>query len=223
MNIHPENLLTIPPLTAEDEVDLSAQFQAQKPSFQSEEEMTALIAFGGTIQSAYIPDQETIAPVMMNPSFERINELHEHFHLAPQQITGTVFLAKDSRHITDRDMIRLIHALQWIKNKKIMLTCGTYMLPLITQIIDHHFGDGRSDKLIGVTGSMLPLSQEAQDADFNVGGTFGALEAFDAAGQTGLVFAYFHGHVFCGDKLNGLDLHSQSLQPRFGRKTIGLF
>lgn len=223
MTIHPEQLATLPDITPDEKNGILSLLRAQKPSFQSQPDITALFAFGGTIQSAYIPDQETIAPVMMNPAFERMDELHRQFGIASPAITAAILQAKDSRHITDQDMIQLIHTLQLIDNKRILLTCGTYMLPVIAKLLARHLGTGKSDKLIGITGSMLPLSQEAQDADLNIGGTLAALHAFALFGQKGIVFAQFHGNLYINEDLDTLDLHTAPILPRFGRKAVELF
>ena len=49
------------------------------------------------------------------------------------------------------------------------------MLPVIAKALHETFGNGKSDKVIGVTGSMLPPSVQSQDVDYNIGGVIGAI------------------------------------------------
>ena len=220
MSIEFENLLTLPPATETERAHIQSRLQTQAPPFVSDSDTMAVIAFGGTIQSAYLPHLETIKPVAMNPTIEKILALADSFGIASLNITGTILVAKDSRDITKSDMGMLIHTISEIKNAKIVVTCGTYMLPPITRVLDHYFGNNKSEKIIGVTGSMLPLSQKEQDADLNIGGTLAAVEMLGHLNQKGCVFAQFHGKIFTNEDLKTLDLHTSAPSLRFLRSFV---
>ena len=194
--------------------------QAQKPPFVSDEKFLAVLAFGGTIHSAYQPDKEAIIPVAMNPVMERASELDDLFGIAGHQLAGAILVAKDSRKITKRDMVLLIHTIREIQNRKILVSCGTYMLPKIASILDHHFGHAKSDKIIGITGALLPPSLEAQDVDFNGGGTIAAINVFDFMNKRGTVFTQFHGKILVGEDIAKLNLHPRGYKPRLARPLV---
>ncbi len=219
-NIKLEELRFLAPATEAERTEISKVLNAQNPTFVAEEGCLAILAFGGTIQSAYVPSEENIKPVIMNTVFERTLELIERFGIASSKLSGATLIAKDSRDITNPDLAFLIHAIQQIPNDRIVVTCGTYMLPLIARVLHLHFGEGKSKKIVGVTGSWLPPSQEAQDVDYNAGGTIAAMNAFKQARQQGMVFVQFHGEIFIGDALVKLDIHLPGISPRFARPTV---
>lgn len=208
-------LSDIVPASSAESRAIQGRLETQQPPFVSEEHCLAVLAFGGTVQSAYVPELETITPVAMNPALARHEELGAQFKIAQRETTGAILVAKDSRLLDEADIIFLVHVIKHIKNRKVVVTCGTYKLPKISQVLDDHFGQGKSDKIIGITGSMLPASVIKNDLDYNVGGTIAALEAFDSVKVKGMVFAQFHGHIFSGEALKTLNLHPPGVSPRF--------
>jgi L-asparaginase/Glu-tRNA(Gln) amidotransferase subunit D len=219
MAVNLDALKTISPATEAQKTLIHNCLTAQIPSFTYDKNFLALIAFGGTIQSAYVPTSENIVPVPINPAQERSIELRT-FDIVSDKISSAILLVKDSRDIVDADIFGLIHLLREIPNQRVLLTCGTYLLPVVAHVLDVHFGDGKSDKIIGVTGSWLPMTQEGQDADYNLGGTTAAINAFYHAGKQGIVFAQFHGEIFTGDALRRLELHPPHVNPKFLRPYI---
>jgi hypothetical protein len=222
MTINIETLRPIPAATEAEIAGIRNRLDTQRPSFIADASYLAVLAFGGTVQSAYVPSEENIMPVAMNPAFERTYELAERFGVASRELTGAILVAKDSRLLENADVISLVHSIEQMPNTRIVVSCGTYFLPVIAQILDEHFGNGKSDKIIGVFGSWLPLSIEGQDADFNIGGTIAAVNALAKTNHKGIVFAQFHGEMFFGEELVKLNLHPPGINPRFGRPTVDI-
>lgn len=215
-----KTLSNIAPATQDEIAEIRKTLDSQKPAFVPHEDYLALLAFGGTIQSAYVPAAENIEPVWMNPALERTLELQQDFGVIGDGVTGAILLAKDSREITNADAVRLVHTIEQMPNKRILISCGTYMLPSVARVLAFHFGRRHTDKIIGVTGSWLPASQAGQDVDFNVGGGIAAINAFNTATQKGIVFAHFHGRIFVGDDLETFNLHPPGINPKFVRQTV---
>lgn len=118
---------------------------------------------------------------------------------------------KDSRDITIEDMKFLLNFLNAIQNKRIVVTCGTYGLPLFTRIIAEGFKSKNS--VLGVTGSMLISSMREYDVDFNSGAVIGAVNAFSKQKNIDdepAVFAAFHGKIYMPNECVDLDLHPES-------------
>jgi L-asparaginase/Glu-tRNA(Gln) amidotransferase subunit D len=219
-NIDLDKLFPVAAPTEAETAGIRNRLETQQPAFISHEDYLAILAFGGTIQSAYVPAQENIVPVPMNPGFERIAELEQRFGIARKEVTGAILVAKDSREITNADLIQLIHTIEQIPNKRILISCGTYMLPLISRALDVHFRQRKSDKIIGIIGSWLPASQQGQDVDFNIGGGIAAINALNEVNYKGIVFAQFHGEIFAGDDILKLSLHPPGVNPRFAHPIV---
>jgi len=216
-NLNLEQLRTMPAATAGEIAAIRNRLETQRPQFVFDEEYLACLAFGGTIQSAYIPTNENILPVPMNPGLERLAELSARYGIANKRgggVTGAILNVKDSRQLINADVVSLVHTIQQIPNKKILVSCGTYMLPLIGQALDFSFGQGKSNKIIGLTGSWLPFAIESSDADFNLGGVIASINAYAAINKTGIVFAHFHGNISVGADMAKLDLHLPGINPK---------
>lgn len=172
----------------------------------------ALLAFGGTIQSAYVPEAENILPLRFNPALERMNQIRKAFGIAEEEVTGAVVCAVDSRDLSTDHGMRLLQIINTITNQRVIVTCGTHKLSVIADFLNHHFGDGKSDKIIGVTGSMLPPAITTHDGDFNIGGAVAAVNTLRMLRKEGIVFAHFHGNIYSGDQIRDINLHP-SRQP----------
>jgi L-asparaginase/Glu-tRNA(Gln) amidotransferase subunit D len=219
-NINLETLFPVPEATEAESSAIASRLSTQQPAFKLEKDCLAILAFGGTIQSAYIPADENIRPVSMNPVLLRLEELQQRFRIATTNTTGSTLIAKDSRAISNADLVTLFHLIAFIPNNRVLVSCGTYMLPLIAQALARKFGQGKSEKIIGITGSWLPPSQEGQDVDVNIGGTVAAINAFALAERKGVVFAQFHGEIFLEPRLSTLNLHPEGVSPVFKRKYV---
>jgi len=177
-------------------------------AFSSDGDSLAVVSCGGTISSAYSPARENIRATDKSPITDTLEALHSAFGLSNKDVSTISLLDKDSRDITVEDMTFILDFINSIDNKRIALTCGTYGLPLFTQIIGAHLKDPK--KILGVTGSMLISSMREHDVDFNAGGVVTAINGFEKMGwneETPLVFASFHGKVYMPDECETLELH----------------
>lgn len=179
--------------------------------FKNSSDIMAFIGYGGTISSAYSPSRENIAATQNSPAIELLDDLGKAFGIAPNDYSYIPLMDKDSRDITVDDIVFLLDFLNTIENRRVILTCGTYGLPLFTQIIGKHTkGKGR---VIGITGSILISPFKEQDVDFNAGGIITAVNALAkraSDSQPIEVFAGFHGSVFDPQECANLDLHPES-------------
>ncbi|MER2519680.1 MAG: asparaginase domain-containing protein [Bdellovibrionales bacterium] len=188
-------------------------------NFVKNEKWIAIFACGGTIQSAYLPEAESIWAVPFNPALTRLDQLKLAFGIAEEEVTGAIICSRDSRDLSLRHGTRLLNTISMIPNRRVIVTCGTYKLPIIAEALDHHFGRGRSNKIIGVTGAMLPPAISTQDGDFNVGGVLAAVNALQAFGHAGVVFAHFHGRIYHGDRIKEMNLHPERSAVGFAAMT----
>lgn len=180
-------------------------------AFKNDEKSFAIISCGGTISSAYSPTSENIRPTEKSPITDTLNALNVSFGLAQKDISTISLMDKDSRFITIQDIMFLLNFLNSIENRRIVVTCGTYGLPLFTQIIDAHLQP--SKKILGITGSMLISSLREHDVDFNAGGVVTAVNALskmELGEPTPIVFASFHGKVYMPEECGDLELHLAS-------------
>ena len=104
-------------------------------AFKNDGKSFAIVSCGGTISSAYSPARENIRPTNRSPITDTIEALHQSFGLAKKDVSTISLMNKDSRHIAIEDMKFLLDFLNSIDNERIVVTCGTYGLPLFTQII----------------------------------------------------------------------------------------
>jgi len=179
--------------------------------FNNDKKSFAVVSCGGTISSAYSPAKENIRATDKNPIADTLEALNTSFGLGDENISTISLLNKDSRDITAEDITFILNFLNSIDNGRIVLTCGTYGLPLFTQIIGAHLADPK--KILGVTGSMLISSMREHDVDFNAGGVVTAVNAFSKIGwdeEQPLVFASFHGEVYMPEECENLELHLPS-------------
>jgi|GEM_PF-1450759 len=168
----------------------------------------ALIGTGGTLSSGYSPRQETIVPGKYRAAEHVLNDLKNKFKIIPSTFSSIDVFAKDSRNIENSDLILLLDTLHTMKNERVLIVSGTYMLPLITELL---MGiDLGQSKILGVTGSMLPSGFTLTDAPINIVSTVTAINQRHAFGDINAsnVMAVFHGQIY--DTLEGvksLDLH----------------
>ncbi|MEM8832903.1 MAG: asparaginase domain-containing protein [Pseudomonadota bacterium] len=180
--------------------------------FKNNENTLALVGCGGTISSAYSPSNENISPTHFSPINDILKDLDTAFGVAENQTSFISLLNKDSRDITIEDIIFVMDFLNGIQNNRIVLTVGTYGLPLVTQILDRCIEKDRA-KLICVTGSMLISSIKENDADFNGGGAITSLNALSHLSSSineSIVYTAFHGKVYKPHECENLELHLES-------------
>ncbi len=180
-------------------------------AFKNDPNSFAIVSCGGTISSAYSPLRENIRATDKSPITDTLTALNNSFGLANKDISTISLINKDSRDITVKDMTFILNFLNSIENERTVLTCGTYGLPLFTQIIGEHLTS--SKKVLGVTGSILISSMREHDVDFNAGGVVTTVNALSKIGRKKdkpTVFASFHGEVHTPEECEDLNLHIES-------------
>ncbi|MBT3538750.1 asparaginase [Candidatus Parcubacteria bacterium] len=121
-----------------------------------------IILTGGTIDSYYDSTKDTVVANKKSIIPEYIKRL---------RIKGVKFTqvcAKDSRDIRENDLKKVLKLIQKSKDKRIIITHGTYTMPDTGRFLKSHLSN--NDKVIILTGAMLPLKEFASsDAGFNLG------------------------------------------------------
>lgn len=102
-------------------------------------------------------------------------------------IKRKVLMKKDSREITDSDRELIANECKKCKETRILITHGTFTMAETAT----YLGQRISDKTIVLTGSMIPLTEPKNDAEFNLGGAFIAVQLLPAG-----VYVVFNGMVF---------------------------
>ena len=171
-----------------------------------------LIGFGGTISSGYSPQSKSIYPLNPSPAIKQV-EYIKLFGIHEVKYQRLDMAAKDSRDLETEDIFQLLDALTAIHNKTCLITTGTYMLPKIAALIKTELP--ALNKVVGLTGSILPAGFMASDADANVWSAITTvLQTQKQKQHTNLdVQLVFHGKVYEKlDELQTLDLHPPKTQ-----------
>jgi L-asparaginase len=128
----------------------------QKPQIE-------IIMTGGTIDSSWNGIKDTA--VVNNHSI--IPNYFKKLIVYPE-IKFTEICMKDSREINQRDIQRILNAIEKSKSKHILITHGTYTMPDTAKFLEVNLK--RKDQTIVFTGSMVPLEGVyPTDAGFNLG------------------------------------------------------
>lgn len=174
-------------------------------------ERLLLIGFGGTISSGYTPTEETIVPLFPSPAIKQIEYINL-FGTSNLKKDSIDLLAKDSRKITDQDAQTLLDILHLVPHEKILITAGTYMLPVISLAILECCQD--LHKAVALTGSILPAGFVASEADANIWSAISILNNHPLADVRQLaVMLVFHGRVFkTKEEFQKLNLHPPTLK-----------
>lgn len=184
-------------------------------SFQNKKDHLAIIGCGGTISSVYSPLHESIHATNHSPIVDLIAALGESFGICEKNITYLPLINKDSRQVSKDDITFLLDFLNSIENERVIVTFGTYGIPMLTKIIADNIS--RKNKIVVVTGSMLPSAFREQDADVNglsaitCVNTIAKMRELEKDREyEPLVFSSFHGKVFTAVESEKLDLHPES-------------
>lgn len=164
-----------------------------------------LVEAGGTLSSGYDPSVETIRPYAARAAWNILSNLKEVFGIVKGNLIPVTIFSKDSRDIENGDLELLLGVIDRIDSKRILVTCGTWMMPRISELLMRT--ERRPGQSIALTGSMLPHGFSMSDAALNVVSALTILNERKARGADG-VCVVFHGEVF--DTLNsvrGLNLH----------------
>ena len=98
---------------------------------------------------------------------------------------------KDSLDMDNDDRLMIAHRIKIEPIKNIVVIHGTDTMVQTAQTIKEH---ASRDKVIVITGAMLPFSIKESDAMFNFGGAFIAAQTLDPG-----IWISMNGHVFRSD------------------------
>jgi L-asparaginase/Glu-tRNA(Gln) amidotransferase subunit D len=182
--------------------------------FDNSEKTIALIGTGGTLSSAYSPRNETIIPGRYQAAGIVLNNLKNNFGIIDYTISAIDLFAKDSRDIKNDDLKFLIDFVLSIKNQKILIVTGTYMLPRIAKLLMAII-PSETQKFIGLTGAMLPLGFLGSDASANIVATTAILNDRYKSNSDQKIFLSFHGDVYNDiQDIETLDFHPSSFDNK---------
>lgn len=140
---------------------------------------------GGTIDSKWDGTKDTAVPLAHSAIPEYIASLQLH---PPHSCTEICM--KDSRDITDEDRVRLADEITKSPYEKILVTHGTYTMPMTAEYLRQHLVDNQ--KVIILTGSMTPLAgMSPSDGGFNIGFAIGSMDLLKPGvylGMNGKIF-----------------------------------
>ena len=148
-----------------------------------------VIVTGGTIDSYYDGTKDTAIPRERSilPQFFKVLKLYD-------KISFVEIWMKDSRSLTTDDRKKIVAAIDNAKEKKIIITHGTYTMPDTARYIKAN--SKRKDIIIILTGSMIPLEGfTPSDAPFNIGYALGRLNDLKAG-----VYVGMNGKIFNPDE-----------------------
>lgn len=118
---------------------------------------------GGTIDSFYDGRIDTVRPHANSIIPEFIQSLNLHSTTRFVQVT-----MKDSRELTDDDRARLLQTVEAAEERKIIVTHGTYTMPITAQYL--HKNLRKRFARIVLTGSLIPIfGMTNSDGPFNLG------------------------------------------------------
>jgi L-asparaginase len=81
-------------------------------------------------------------------------------------------MLKDSLYFTDKDRKKILEACRQSPEKRILITHGTDTMVETAQVL----GKAQLNKIIVLTGAMVPIEVTGSDANFNLGFAFAAVQ-----------------------------------------------
>ncbi|HMT44978.1 MAG TPA: asparaginase domain-containing protein [Chakrabartia sp.] len=127
--------------------------------------MIRIFTTGGTIDKVYF-DALSEFEIGASPISELLREANFGLPFAV-----TPLMRKDSLELTDADRETICAAVASCEQDRVLVTHGTDTMPVTGRLLQSVPG-----KTIVLTGAMLPASQRASDAFFNVGFAMAALQ-----------------------------------------------
>jgi len=140
------------------------------------------IAVGGTIDKIYF-DAKSKYEVGEPAVLKMLDDLPIHI-----DVEVTPLMAKDSLDMTEQDRSIVREAVIQSSASKILITHGTDTMPETARSLANISG-----KTIVLTGALQPAVFKDSDAQFNVGGALGALQAIKEG-----VYIVMNGQLFDG-------------------------
>lgn len=126
-----------------------------------------LITTGGTIDKTYIPATGEAA-------FEgtHIQQMLDRTRLDLSELTVEVLMQLDSLDMTETQRTMIAASCSAAEETHIIITHGTDTMPETARHIKQVINGDTSDKVIILTGAMIPYSIKGSDALFNLGAAF---------------------------------------------------
>jgi L-asparaginase len=145
---------------------------------------------GGTIDSYYDGSKDTVVPNNHSviPQYVRSLKLSLATNFAE-------ICMKDSRNLTKDDLTSLLGAVEGNKNKKIVITHGTYTMSDTARYLRANLT--RKDQIIILTGSLVPINGFTNsDAPFNLGYTLAKINQLEPG-----VYVCMNGDIFMAEEV----------------------
>lgn len=167
-----------------------------------------LYATGGTIDSELdgahdepVPSAYSILPLVLRQA-KLVTSVHF------RQIC-----MKDSRKLSEKDLIKLVHKLSQNKTRINIVTIGTYTMSDSARFVQAKLGKATKKKVVIFTGSYRPIAGVSpSDGSFNLGFCFGVAPHLKPG-----VYVAMHGKVFPADDVRK-DLANSKFTSIFGEK-----
>jgi L-asparaginase len=144
-----------------------------------------LFITGGTISKVY---NELNGELFCNE--QHINDMLTQARVKVD-IKVTTLMLKDSLEMDDDDRQKIYQSCKDSKSSKIIITHGTDTMVDTAKKLS-----SIQDKLIVLTGAMIPYAFKNSDALFNMGVTFGAVDVLDKG-----VYICMNGQIFAWDSV----------------------
>jgi L-asparaginase len=153
-------------------------------------ETIPFILMGGTIDSYYESARDTAVPSKKSnvPAYIKGLKLYD------KTIFSEICM-KDSRSLDQNDLREMLETIEKSKNKRIIITHGTYTMPDSARYLKAHLK--RKDQTIVFTGSMIPLiGFSPSDAAFNLGYALAKVEKLEPG-----IYLCMNGTVFSPEEV----------------------
>lgn len=151
---------------------------------------THFIITGGTIDSFYDGTKDTVIPAEKTVLPNYLNGLK----LYSKCIFSEICM-KDSRHLDDKDLKKILHTIEKSKYTKIIITHGTYTMSDTARYLKANLK--RKDQCIVLTGAMTPMiGFTNSDGPFNLGFSMACLSVLENG-----IFVCMNGRVFSPEEV----------------------
>lgn len=140
---------------------------------------------GGTIDSVYDGTKDTAVPREHSIIPQVVNNLRLY-----TQVKFDEVCMKDSRDITNDDLVKLTEIIEKSESTKVIITHGTYTMPDTARYLEANLQ--RKDQTIVVTGSYIPIDGfSPSDGTFNLGYAFARVQDLKPG-----IYVAMNGRVF---------------------------
>lgn len=150
-----------------------------------DDELIRLLIIGGTIDKVYNPVpgeltfDKTQIPKILEQARCRLNTVSE------------ILMLKDSLYMNDSDREAILERCKSYKERRVVITHGTDTMVETAKVL----GTNIRDKVIVLTGAMVPYSFGSSDASFNLGVALGCVQTLPNevyVGMNGRIFPWYN-------------------------------